>query len=149
MALEENGCSATPRVRVLVADDEQILTDTLGTILELAGYELCALYKGEAALDLLDLLQPNLLITDLNMPGAPLFEVAYTGRAHLPRCKILLFTAHAGLHELLRTARVAALPFDVVSKPVLPHLLLAQLRTTLCSDRPALLIPIELDDNLH
>ncbi len=135
-----------PKVRVLVADDEEVIADTLATILELAGYEICAVYNGEAAIALLDLFQPDLLITDVTMPGITGIEVAYAARASLPRCKILLFTGHAGLHELLRVAGAADLPFDVVTKPILPRELLARLRTTLCSDQPTLLIPIELDD---
>ena len=139
-----------PKVRVLVADDEEVIASTLAAILELAGYEVCAVYGGEAALRLLDLFKPDLVITDIMMPGVTGVEVAFAARAALPRCKILLFSGHAGLHDLLRTNQAEGLSFELITKPIQPDELLAKLRGTLRSDSPALLVPIDIDEeNIH
>ena len=139
-----------PKVRVLVADDEEVIATTLATILDLAGYDVCAVYSGEAALKLLDLFKPDLVITDITMPGVTGIEVAFAARLTLPRCKVLLFTGHAGLYTLLSPHNTGVLPFDLITKPIRPAELLEKLRKTLCSDQPTLLVPIELDEaNIH
>jgi CheY-like chemotaxis protein len=138
--------ASAPKVRVLVADDEEVIATTLATILDLAGYEVCAVYGGEAALKLLDLFKPDLVITDITMPGVTGMEVAFAARASLPRCRILLFSGHASLHALLRTNELEGLAFEIVTKPISPHDLLEMLRDTLSSDRPALLVPVDVDE---
>ena len=141
---------APPKIRVLVADDEEVIARTLATILDLAGYEACAVYGGDAALKLLDLFKPDLVITDVTMPGVTGVQVASAAHMSLPRCKILLFTGHAALHDLLRADEVEGLAFDIIMKPIRPAELLERLRQTLRSDHPALLVPIDIDDlNVH
>ena len=149
MQAQPTGAPAA-KVRVLVADDEEVIATTLATILELAGYDVCAVYGGEAAVRLMDLFKPDLVITDITMPGVTGVEVAFAARAVLPRCKILLFTGHASLHNLLRASEDEGLSFDLVTKPIRPGDLLAKVQDTLRSDFPALLVPIEVDDeNIH
>ncbi len=145
MPSEDKG-APPPKVRVLVADDEEMIASTLATILELAGYEVCAVYGGEAALRLLDLFKPDLVITDIMMPGVTGVEVAFAARAALPRCKVLMFSSHAGLHDLLRANQQEGLAFDLITKPIRPEDLLALLKETLRSESPALLVPIEVDE---
>ena len=138
-----------PKVRVLVADDEEVIAKTLAAILELAGYEVIAVFDGEAAVKLLDRFKPDLLLTDITMPCASGIEVASITRRILPRCKILLFSGHAELQHVLRL-QDEVLPFDLVVKPVHPTELLALLRKALRSEHPALLVPIDMeDDNVH
>lgn len=140
----------SPKIRVLVADDEETIASTLATILDLSGYEVCAVYGGEAALKLLDLFKPDLLITDVSMPGVTGIELASVAQSTLPRCKVLLFTGHAGLHGLLRAADQENLPYDVLMKPVRPEDLLAKLKATMGNSSPALLVPIDVDgNNIH
>jgi len=141
---------SSSKVRVLVADDEQVIAQTLATILELAGYEVCAVYGGEAAIKLLELFKPDLVITDITMPGITGIEVASVTHAILPRCKILLFSGHAGLHHLLQPGSGETLPFDLITKPIQPAELLARLKDTIRSEKPALVVPIEIDEeNIH
>ena len=142
--------SPHPKVRVLVADNEEIIAKTLAAILNLAGYEVCAVYDGDAAVKLLDMFTPNLIITDLDMPGVTGTEVAYTARAVIPRCKILLFTGQTALHHLLGNTPARDLPFTLLTKPILTAELLALLTTLLSGDKPPLLMPIEVDEiNTH
>lgn len=137
---------AAPKVRVLVADDEELIARTLATILELAGYEVCAVYGGDAAVKLLDLFKPDLILTDVSMPGTTGIEVASIAQESLPRCKILLFSGQASLQTSLLRSTGYELPFEFLTKPVHPGELLAKLREMLRGDKPALLIPIETDD---
>ena len=46
--------TTTPKPRVLVADDEQVIANTLAIILNQAGFEARAVFSGEKAVEALD-----------------------------------------------------------------------------------------------
>jgi len=56
-------------VRVLVVDDMRHVRDVVTEILERAGATVTAVGSAEDALDVLQLERPNVLLTDLSMPG--------------------------------------------------------------------------------
>ena len=114
--------------RVLVADDEQVIANTLAIILNQAGFEARAVYSGERALEALDGFQPDMLIYDFIMTGMTGIEAAIQTRAKLPGCKILLFSGQAATADLLERARAQGHEFEILAKPVHPTDLLAKLR---------------------
>lgn len=121
--------AATPtKPRVLVADDEQVIANTLAIILNQAGFEARAVYSGEKALEALDDFQPNMLISDVIMTGMNGIEAAIATRQKLPNCKILLFSGQAATADLLEKARQEGHEFEILAKPVHPTDLLAKLR---------------------
>ena len=84
--------AATPsKPRVLVADDEQVIANTLAIILNQAGFEARAVYSGEKAIESLDSFQPDMLISDVIMTGMTGIEAAIATQKKMPNCKILLF----------------------------------------------------------
>ncbi len=115
--------------RVLVADDEQVIANTLAIILNQAGFEAKAVYSGENAVQSLDDFQPNMLISDVIMTGMTGIEAAIKIRAKLPNCKILLFSGQAATADLLEKARAQGHEFEILAKPVHPTDLLAKLRS--------------------
>jgi len=121
--------AATPsKPRVLVADDEQVIANTLAVILNQHGFEARAVYSGEEAIQALDGFQPDMLITDVIMTGITGIEAAIAARTRLPRCKVLLFSGQAATAGLLDKARLQGHEFEVLAKPVHPTDLLAKLR---------------------
>jgi CheY-like chemotaxis protein len=112
----------------LVVDDEKVIATTLAVILSNAGFEAHALFSGQEAVDALETLQPDLLITDVVMPGMSGIEAAIITRRRLPKCKILLFSGQAATADLLETARSQGDEFELLTKPVHPTDLLAKLR---------------------
>jgi len=119
--------SAKPRV--LVADDEQVIANTLAIILNQAGFEAKAVYSGESAVEAVDDFQPNMLISDVIMTGMTGIEAAIEIRTKLPKCKILLFSGQAATADLLEKARAQGHEFEILAKPVHPTDLLAKLRS--------------------
>ncbi len=119
----------TPKPRVLVADDEQVIANTLVIILNQAGFEARAVYSGEKAIELLDEFKPDMLISDVIMTGMTGIEAAIEVRKLLPQCKILLFSGQAATADLLERARAQGHEFEILAKPVHPTDLLAKLRS--------------------
>ncbi len=120
--------NGSTKPKVLVADDEQVIANTLAIILNQAGFEARAVYSGENALETIDAFQPNMLISDVIMTGMTGIEAAIQIREKLPACKILLFSGQAATADLLEKARSQGHEFEILAKPVHPTDLLAKLR---------------------
>jgi CheY-like chemotaxis protein len=114
--------------RVLIADDEQVIANTLAIILNQSGFEARAVFSGESAIEALDTFEPNMLISDVIMAGMTGIEAAIKVRSRLPQCKILLFSGQAATADLLEKAREEGHEFEILAKPVHPTDLLAKLR---------------------
>ena len=118
--------SAKPRV--LVADDERVIADTLAMILNQSGFEARAVYSGERALEEAALWDPQMLISDVIMPDINGIDAAIRIRAMLPGIKILLFSGQAATADLLEKARAKGYEFEILAKPIHPQDLLSRLR---------------------
>src|SRR5580658_7646289 len=105
--------------RVLVADDERVIADTLAMILNQSGFHARVAYTGEKALELASEFQPEMLISDVIMAGLNGIDAAI---------KILLFSGQAATADLLEKARERGYEFEILAKPVHPQDLLAKLR---------------------
>lgn len=113
--------------RVLVADDERVIADTLAIILNQAGYNASAVYSGSSAVEQAIAVKPDLVISDVIMPDMNGIDAAIKIRAALPSCKILLFSGQAATADLLENARLHGHEFEILAKPVHPQDLLAKL----------------------
>src|SRR3954463_14510179 len=114
--------------KVLVADDEKVIADTLAIILNQNGYDASAVYTGTAAVEKAKATRPDLVISDVIMPDMNGIDAAIKIRGFLPGCKILLFSGQAATADLLETARTQGHEFEILAKPVHPQDLLAKLK---------------------
>ena len=119
------------KLRILVADDEQMIANTLTLILNRSGFEACAVYSGEAAVSALSTFQPDVVISDVVMPGMTGIDAAIVVRSQRPSCKILLLSGQAATADLLQDARARGYSFEIIAKPIHPEDLLDKLRTGL------------------
>jgi CheY-like chemotaxis protein len=111
---------------ILVVDDERMIADTLSVILAQNGFAAMTAYDGTSALEIATLVQPQLLISDVMMPGMSGIDLAIAIRDAVPNCDIILFSALASTADLLRSARLAGHDFAVLAKPVHPTEMLAR-----------------------
>ncbi len=119
---------AQAKPRVLVADDERVIADTLAMILNQSGFEARAVYSGEKAVELASAFKPEMLISDVIMGGLSGIDAAIQIRALFPQVKILLFSGQAATSDLLTEARAQGYEFEILAKPVHPQDLVARLR---------------------
>ena len=115
--------------KVLVADDERVIADTLAMILNQSGFQARVAYTGEKALELAAEFKPDMLISDVIMGGLNGIDAAIKIREILPNIKILLFSGQAATADLLEKARAQGYEFEILAKPVHPQDLLAKLRS--------------------
>lgn len=120
---------------VLVVDDESAIADTLAEILSLSGYAAMPVYDGEEALETALLTPPELLITDVMLPGMSGIELAITMRRIFPDCRVLLFSGQAATTDLLLSAKHSGHEFTLLSKPVYPTDLLRRVSESFGSTR--------------
>ncbi|MGA3033152.1 MAG: response regulator [Terracidiphilus sp.] len=116
---------------VLVVDDESVIADTVAAILSRNGYVAMTAYDGEEALETALLAPPEMLITDVILPGMNGIELAVKIRRIFPDCKVLLFSGQAAASDLLAPARQSGHHFHLLSKPVHPNELLAYVSQSL------------------
>ena len=110
--------------RIVVVDDERRIADTLALILQRNGYQTAAAYDGSSALAICVEFQPDLVLTDVVMPGMSGIDLVMSVSESIPQCKVLLFSGQAGTAQMLERARKRGLDLSVVSKPVHPEQLL-------------------------
>jgi len=120
---------ANAKPKVLIADDERVIADTLAMILNQSGFTARAVYSGETAVELAQEFQPEMLISDVIMAGLNGIDAAIRIRALLPKIKILLFSGQAATADLLERARAEGYEFEILAKPVHPQDLLDKLRS--------------------
>jgi DNA-binding response OmpR family regulator len=117
------------RPMVLIVDDERLIADTLCAILTQSGFACMTAYDGESALDLVHVIPPQLLITDVAMPGMNGIDLAVGVKELVPDCQVLLFSGQAATVDLLADPKYAFHNFVLLSKPLHPRQLLAHIST--------------------
>jgi DNA-binding response OmpR family regulator len=105
---------------ILVVDDEKVIADTLTIILSMSGFAVLTSYDGTEALVLAQLIPPDLLLSDVVMPGMTGVELAIAVVDMAPDCKVLLFSGQAATADLLAEARAMGRDFTTLTKPVHP-----------------------------
>lgn len=83
------------RPRILVVDDEESIRDLLSKTLALADYEVDLAPDGRTALDRLRLIQYDLLITDLRMPGVDGLTVIREARRLKSELPVIIITGYS------------------------------------------------------
>ncbi len=116
--------SPTP-FRIFVVDDEPVIASTLTAILNMSGFWATCFTTPLDALAALRGEKPDLLISDVAMPGISGIELAIKMRAQCPNCRILLFSGQAATADLLASARTRGHNFRLLLKPVHPRVMLS------------------------
>ncbi len=116
-----------PPPLVLVVDDEQMIAQTLALILEKAGFATTVAYDGEGALQIANVTPPDLLLSDVVMPGMNGFDLAIEITQLAPDCQVLLLSGQTTAADLMARSRGDEHKFTLLAKPIHPRDLLAEI----------------------
>ena len=62
--------------RILVADDNRDVAETLAALLEIDGHQVTLVHDGASAIDVFALILPEIVLLDIGMPGLNGYDVA-------------------------------------------------------------------------
>ncbi len=129
--LEALGVSTRDQRLVLLADDSDLVHRHTTPFLEEAGYEVVHAHDGEQALVLIGERRPDLVITDVEMPGRDGYQVCHAVKqspetSHLP---VIICSSLGETADLERGFDAGA--DDYLVKPVVPEDLLTRVRDLL------------------
>jgi DNA-binding NtrC family response regulator len=111
--------SAVPvrsNLRLLVAEDETDLRDSLADALRAAGHEVELANDGEEAVAKASASHYDALISDINMPKMGGLQVLEKMKATAPNTPIILMTAFGGISQAVAALKEGA--FDYLTKPL-------------------------------
>ena len=132
---------------ILVAEDKRTNQIVIAKILDRAGHRVTLVDNGEAALDMLEMQEFDLVLMDVNMPvmngieAAKLYRFAALGRPHVP---VVALTADA-TEEVARRCEEAGMD-ACITKPIEPNRLLEIIATLVPEqNEDAQLVPSSAD----
>jgi DNA-binding response OmpR family regulator len=115
-------------MKILIADDDSDLLGLIGFTLTQAGYLVVKAIDGPSALRAFEAEQPDIIVLDINMPGASGFQVCEAVRQK-SRVPIMMLTARGEEEDLVRALELGA--DDYLTKPFSPRTLLARVKALL------------------
>ena len=101
--------------KILIIDDDTSLRRVLEYNLQEEGYEVCAAADGEEGLLLFAEQQPELVITDLKMPGISGFQVLDAVKKRSPQVPVMVLTAFGAVATAVEAMKLGA--YDYITKP--------------------------------
>ena len=104
-------------IRILLAEDDQIMREYLTRALQKSGYAVTAVDRGTAAIPLLQTERFDLLLTDIVMPEMDGIELAQRAGEMVPDLRVMFITGFAAVTlkagQAMPNARVLSKPFHL------------------------------------
>ena len=104
------------KFRVLVADDEVDFLETIVKRLQDRNLEVTGVESGEAALQLIDSQEVDVVVLDVRMPGLDGIDTLKEIKKKKPLIEVIMLTGHASVESGIQGMQLGA--FDYVMKPV-------------------------------
>lgn len=109
----EEAPSEDSDLRVLLADDVDLVRETLGEFLKAQGFMVVTSADGDQVMDQLSRGEFDVMVLDLNMPGAPSISIAAHCLSTFPQMAVILSSGYDrpdGIDTLLANERVVFIP---------------------------------------
>jgi len=103
------------QARILAVDDEPAVLEVFHEYLGLQGYAVSTAPSGEEAVRVLPELKPDVILTDINLPGLSGLEVMRFAKSVDPEVGVIVVTGHASASNAIEALRQGA--FNYITKP--------------------------------
>jgi len=104
-----------PHLRLLIVDDEQSIRRLCVTVGQGLNFSCSEAETAEAALATVETAPPDIVVTDLKMPGQSGTDLLRKMKELLPRTEIAIMTGHGSIESAVETMREGA--YDYIEKP--------------------------------
>ncbi len=122
---------ATDMQKVLIIDDDPVVLQLASGILRKKGFEVYSAKEGQAGLQMLQDIIPDIVITDYQMPGMSGIDVLSKIREVDDTIPVIILTAYGDASLTIRSMKTGA--FDFIEKPIYPKELLETVKNGLQS----------------
>ncbi|MBI4765302.1 MAG: response regulator [Deltaproteobacteria bacterium] len=104
-------------MKILIVDDNQSLATVIQYMLEQKGYEVSSAFGGLEGYSAYFQFQPDLVITDIQMPGENGFELINHIREQDPSVKTIYMSGNLDQFDTLLEEEKKRFPINVLRKP--------------------------------
>jgi len=111
--------------RILLIDDDKEICQTISAVLKENGYSVLTAADGERGIELCREGSPQIIITEINLPGMDGIEVLTSIKQAYPNNEVVVATACGETENILTSFRLGAA--DFITKPIQDDALLASL----------------------
>jgi len=111
---------------VLIVDDDRANLETLARIFAKEGWAVAQAASGAEALEVVRRERPDVVVTDLMMPGMSGEELLRAVKAIAPETEVVLVTAYGTVEGAVAAMKEGA--YDFITKPVKRHAIVKAVR---------------------
>lgn len=112
--------------KILLIDDEEVNVRVLSMSLRVDGYEVVTAYSGEEGLEVFDREVPDIVLTDIKMPGMDGLEVLRKIKERRPEAEVIIITGHGDIDSAIDALQHGA--SDFINKPIRDEALAVSLK---------------------
>jgi PAS domain S-box-containing protein len=102
--------------KVVLIDDEEDIRDVLTVALQDSGYEVVSAPDGESGLHMCEKISPQIVITDIRMPGMDGLQVLEAVKKKYPDIEVIVATAFGEMDVAIQALQLDA--SDFITKPI-------------------------------
>ena len=102
--------------KILIVDDEEIIVKLLSMSLRSDGYEIVTAYSGEQGLEVFKAESPDIVVTDIKMPGMDGLELLKNIKKIDSEKEVIIVTGHGDIDSTITALQYGA--SDFINKPV-------------------------------
>ncbi len=102
--------------KILLIDDEEDIVRVLSMSLKSDGYEVVSALSGKEGLDVFNKESPDIVLTDIKMPGMDGLEVLKEVKNINPETEVIIITGHGDIDSAIEALQYGA--SDFINKPV-------------------------------
>ncbi|MDD7971929.1 sigma-54-dependent transcriptional regulator [Roseinatronobacter alkalisoli] len=121
------------KMAVMLIEDDQDLREATCETLEAAAFSVHTFGNAKAALENLDSISPDVILSDMRLPGMSGLDFLDVIRQQAPDIPFVLITGHGDVSSALRAMRAGA--HDFLEKPCQPELVIDILRRAVAMRR--------------
>ena len=103
------------RAQVLIVDDEEQMLLAMETVLQGLGHQVLKARDGKEALNLLEKIKPDLVISDMRMPEMSGLELLAAIQKRDPQLPVVVITAYGTITQAVEAMQHGE--FDFITKP--------------------------------